>query len=248
MASQILRTEDLRKEFGPIHAVDGVNWTLESGETCGIIGPNGAGKSTFFNLVSGKLPPSDGDIFYRDERITGQSMDSVARQGIVKTYQLINIFESETVFENVRVAAQRSESTYDMLRRHDSLEDVESRAEAVVERVGIADHAETPASSLSYGDKRKLEIGISLACDPTVVLLDEPTSGMGEVETEEVLDLLTDLSADPELTIVIIEHDVEFILDLVDRITVFHQGQVLADGPPSSIVDDDEVNRIYLEG
>jgi len=248
MASQILRTEDLRKEFGPIHAVDGVDWTLESSETCGIIGPNGAGKTTFFNLVSGKVPPSAGEIYFRDERITGQSMDSVARQGIVKTYQIINIFDSETVFENIRVAAQRSESTYDMLRHHDSLTDVESRAESVVERVGIAEFAETPAASLSYGDKRKLEIGIALACDPKVVLLDEPTSGMGEAETGEVLELLTDLSADPELTIVIIEHDVEFILDFVDRITVFHQGRVLADGPPMSIVDDDDVNRIYLEG
>lgn len=248
MASKLLETESLRKEFGPIHAVDGVDWSLQSGETCGIIGPNGAGKSTFFNLLSGKLPPTAGEIYYEGDGITGASMDRIARRGIVKTYQLINIFESETVYENVRVAAQRTESTYDMLRGHESLSDVTSRAEAVIERVGIAEHAEQSADTLSYGDKRKLEIGIALASDPRIVLLDEPTSGMGEQETSEVLELLSDLSTDPELTIVIIEHDIEFILDLVDRVTVFHQGDVLADGSPGAIVDDDEVNRIYLEG
>ena len=248
MADPILETEHLRKEFSSVVAVDDVTWAVEPGEARGIIGPNGAGKSTFFNLISGELLPSSGDIFYDGTRITDTSMDGIARMGVVKTYQLMNIFGQDTVYENVRVAAQREVSTYNMFRDHRNLPGVADRADAVLERVGLAANADDRADNLPYGDQRKLEIGITLATDPNVILFDEPTSGMSEEQTLEVLDLLEDLATDPSLTLIIIEHDIELILEIADRLTVLHQGQILSEGTPDEIIENDEVQQVYLEG
>lgn len=248
MPDPILRTKELRKEFSSLVAVDGVTWAVDPGETRGIIGPNGAGKSTFFNLISGELDASGGEVYYDGTLVTDKSMDAIARMGVVKTYQLMNIFEGTTVFENVRVAAQRSVSTYNMLRDHESLTGVAARAQEVLERVGLADLASEQADSLPYGDQRKLEIGIALATDPEVILFDEPTSGMSEEQTFEVLDLLEDLAADTSLTLVIIEHDIELILEITDRLTVLHQGKILSEGTPDEITANDEVQQVYLEG
>jgi len=248
MADPILETEGLRKEFSSVVAVDDVTWSVEPGEARGIIGPNGAGKSTFFNLISGELRPSEGEVYYDGARITDKSMDEIARIGVVKTYQLMNIFDQDTVFENVRVAAQREVSTYSMLRDHASLDGGDDRAEAELERIGRADSRADLAGSLPYGDQRKLEIGIALATDPDVILFDEPTSGMSEEQTIEVLDLLEDLAEDASLTLVIIEHDIDLILEIADRLTVLHQGRILSEGTPDEITGDDEVQRVYLEG
>jgi branched-chain amino acid transport system ATP-binding protein len=248
VADTILETTKLRKEFSSVVAVDGMTWSVERGEARGIIGPNGAGKSTFFNLISGNLRPSSGDIYYDGDRITSKSMDEIARKGVVKTYQLMNIFEGASVYENVRVAAQQGVSTYDMFHHHENLPGVDDRAQEVLERVGIAERASVEAGSLPYGDQRKLEIGIALVGDPGVILLDEPTSGMSEEQTIEVLDLLKDLSANTSLTLVIIEHDIELILEIAERLTVMHQGKILSEGTPDEITADDDVQHVYLEG
>lgn len=244
----VLSTDGLTKKFGTLTAVNEVNWSVETGRTKAIIGPNGAGKSTFFNLLSGVLSPTSGEIEFKGENITGESEHEIAQRGLIKTYQKTNIYEESSVFENVRIAAQSIESTYNMWSKASNLTAVNKRTEAVLDRVGLSSDRDRMAGDLPHGLQRKIEIGIALATEPKVILLDEPIAGMSEDGRREVLSLLRNLSEDPSLTLVITEHDIDLIMDLAEIITVLHNGEVLFEGAPDEIVENEQVQKVYLGG
>ncbi len=242
----LLRTERLTRSFGSLVAVSGVDVVVRQGELRSIIGPNGAGKTTLFRLVSGEIRPSSGRVWFRDRDITGLPQHRVSRLGIAKSYQLTNIFPHLTVLENVRVAVQGYARSFNFWSRADRLTEARARALAILESVGVAAKADRPAAHLSHGEKRHLEIGIALASDPALLLLDEPTAGMSPEETDETMVLIRELAAGR--TVVLVEHKMKLVMKISDRITVLHQGQVLAEGTPEEIRSNAAVQRTYLGG
>ena len=247
----LLRTDGLTKRFGVFTAVDAVDLAVPEGEFRSIIGPNGAGKTTLFNLLSGALPVSEGSIHFRDEEITTLSPQARVHRGIGRSFQILNIFGELTVRENVRLAAQSVhheeynffQSLFKPTDRYDAIND---RTAAVLESVDLDGLAEEEADSLPYGAKRRLEIGMVLATDPELVLFDEPTAGMSIEETGRTIDLIEEVLADR--TLLLIEHDIELVMELSDRITVLNQGAVIAEGPPEAIAADEAVQKAYLGG
>ena len=213
--------------------MDGVDFRLERGQLKSIIGPNGAGKTTFFNLVSGLYSPSHGHVFFQGTDISRKSMDQRSQLGITKTYQLTHIFPRLTVFENVRLAAQSRTSIYNFWRRAYSLAKVNDKALAILERIGLLEVRSRIAMELSHGEKKYLEIGIALATEPEVLLLDEPTAGMSPAETVEATHLIRRLANELSLNIILIEHDMSVVMGISDEIMVLHEGRKLAEGNPS---------------
>src|SRR5262245_3875539 len=240
----LLRTEGLTRSFGTLLAVDGVALSVQRGELRSIIGPNGAGKTTFFRLISGEMAPTAGRIWFDGRDITGLPQHAVARLGVAKSYQITNVFPHLTVRENVRVAVQGPARAFDFWSRADRLAGVRERAEALLATVGLADKADLLAAHLSHGEKRHLEIGIALASDPALLLLDEPTAGMSPEETDETMLLIRELAAGR--TVVLVEHKMKLVMRISDRITVLHQGQVLAEGTPDEIRANEAVQQTYL--
>jgi branched-chain amino acid transport system ATP-binding protein len=240
----LLRTEKLSRAFGSLLAVDRVDMAVRQGELRSIIGPNGAGKTTFFRLISGEVTPSSGRIWFRGREVTGLPQHAVARLGIGKSYQITNVFPHLSVLENVRVAVQGYARSFDFWSRADRLVDVRERALGLLQTMGLAGKAEMPAAHLSHGEKRHLELAIALASDPVLLLLDEPTAGMSPEETDETIVLIRELAA--ARTIVLVEHKMKLVMRISDRITVLHQGQVLADGTPDEIRGNELVQRTYL--
>lgn len=245
-AEVILETRELEKDFGGLKAVQGVNFSLQRGEIRSIIGPNGAGKTTFFNLLAGKLKPTSGSILYQGKDITKLPQHKVCRLGLSKSHQITSIFPKLTVFENVRLAAQMRETTFNFWGRSDKLPEVNRHTEAILEQVGLEGKHDVVADSLPYGDQRYLEIGITLATEPNILLLDEPTAGMTPVETQDTVKLVQKLAQN--LTIVIVEHDMSVVMGISHLITVLHDGSVLAEGSPEQIHHNSEVQRVYLGG
>jgi branched-chain amino acid transport system ATP-binding protein len=243
----VLRTEDLSKRFGTLVAVDGVSWRLEEGQSTAIIGPNGAGKTTLFNLVAGVYPPTTGRVLLGDEDVTGVALDGMARRGVVKTYQITSVFRESTVFENVRIAAQSTVTTFDVRRHWSDLEAVCERAEEAVADLGLEEYRDVPAAELSYGYQRILEIAMVLATDPAVVLFDEPTAGLAPDAIDRFVDLLGEVTADRSLTTVVIEHDIEVAVALADRLTAMHDGAILVDGDPDEVLSNEKLQDVYLE-
>ncbi|RLM63929.1 ABC transporter ATP-binding protein [Halorubrum sp. Atlit-8R] len=260
----LLETEGLTKRFGGITAVDGVDFALEAGELCSIIGPNGAGKTTFFNLLTGVLEPSDGRIRFDPAGggagtagtdgsgsaldITAASPDETALAGIHRSYQITNLFPTLTVLENVRVAAQasRGNDSWKLWRNVADFEEHYAEATAILERIGLAAEAETVTENLSHGEKRSLEIGVALAGDPDLLLLDEPTAGVSSEGVDEVVALIEDVAEDH--SVMLIEHNMEVVMDISDRIAVLHRGELIADGPPEDVRGDPAVQEAYLGG
>ncbi|MBI4246275.1 MAG: ABC transporter ATP-binding protein [Candidatus Rokubacteria bacterium] len=240
----LLETRQLGRAFGSLLAVDRVDFTVRRGELRSIIGPNGAGKTTFFRLIAGELHPSSGRIIFQGRDITGLPQHAVARLGIAKSYQITNVFPHLSVLENVRVAAQGPARAFDFWSRRDRLGDPRERARALLEAVGLADKAGLLAAHLSHGGKRHLEIAIALAADPALLLLDEPTAGMSPEETDETIVLIRQLAVGR--TVVLVEHKMKVVMGISDRITVLHQGQVLAEGTPEEIRANQIVQRTYL--
>ena len=240
----LLRTEKLVRAYGSLLAVNGVDFSVREGELRSIIGPNGAGKTTFFRLISGEVMPTSGRIWFRDREVTGMPQHDVARLGVAKSYQITSVFPHLTVLENVRVAAQGPAQAFDFWRRADSLTEARTRAEELLVTVGLAGRARLLAAELSHGEKRHLELAIALAADPVLLLLDEPTAGMSPEETDETMVLIRELAAGR--TIVLVEHKMKLVMNISDRITVLHQGQVLADGTPQEIRSNEAVQRTYL--
>jgi branched-chain amino acid transport system ATP-binding protein len=242
----LLYTEDLRKDFSGLVAVDAVSWDIDKGETVGIMGPNGAGKSTFFNLIAGVIEPTGGRIYFDGEDISDHSAHETARKGVVKTFQTTNLFSDLTVLENIRIAAQVTETTFDMFSRAEDLDEIKAKAADVVERFALESIMEDIVGELSHGDQRRVEIAVAVATDPEVILLDEPTSGVANEEIDELMAIFGDLKDDGSYTLVLIEHNVDVLLDLTESITVLHEGTILAEDPPEQIVENDDVQRVYM--
>lgn len=242
----LVRTEDLTKRFGNLVAVDGVSWHLEVGQSKALIGPNGAGKTTFFNLVAGIYQPTSGQIFLGETDVTGAPVDEMARRGVAKTFQITSVFPESTVFENVRIAAQSTVTTYDVRHTWQDLTGVRERAEELITDLGLGEYRDVPAAELSYGYQRILEIGMVLATAPKVVLFDEPTAGLAPDAIDQFLDILHEVTADETLTAVVIEHNIEVAVALADRVTVMHDGSILAEGESDEVLSHPEVQNVYL--
>jgi branched-chain amino acid transport system ATP-binding protein len=241
----ILSTEGLTVRFGGLTALDRVNFAVERGEIRAIIGPNGAGKSTFFNCLTGVLRPSSGHILFNGGDITGLPPDRISQKGIARSYQITNILPNATTLENTRIAVQSRHHSWSMLTHHRAHRDIIEKAEAVLEAVGLGDKANELAANLSHGEQRNLEIGIALATEPQLLCLDEPTAGMSAAETHDTMELVRRIAKD--LTILIVEHDMQVVMELAQRITVLHYGAILAEGAPSEIQQNPRVMEVYLK-
>jgi len=244
-AGPLLRTEDLTVRFGGLTALNQVNFAVARDEIRAIIGPNGAGKSTFFNCLTGVLRPSAGRILFNGEEITGLPPDRISHKGIARSYQITNILPNATAFENVRIAAQSRRHSWSLLTHYRSYRDVTEKAEAALAAVGLLGKSDDLAANLSHGEQRNLEIGIALATEPQLLCLDEPTAGMSATETRDTMELVRSIAKD--LTILIIEHDMQVVMELAQRITVLHYGEVLAEGTPSEIQQNPRVLEVYLK-
>jgi branched-chain amino acid transport system ATP-binding protein len=244
-APPALALEGLRRTFGALTAVNDVTLSLAPRERRAIIGPNGAGKTTLFNLITGHLAPTAGRILFEGAPIGALPPHAVARRGISRSFQRTNVFPRLPVIENLRLAAAAGEpGSYDLLgsvgRRRVPLE----RARSTAEAVGLTDRLGVPAGDLSYGEQRQLEIGIALGTRPKLLLLDEPTAGMSPEETQRMTALLAGLPRD--ITLLIIEHDMDVVFTLADRITVLHYGEILAEGTADEVRADPRVYEVYL--
>jgi len=247
MAETILQAENLRKQFGGLVAVDGVNLEVARGSIHSIIGPNGAGKTTLFNLLSGRYKPTTGKVFYKGEDISNPTVNQRALKGIGRSFQITNIFPNLTVLENVRLAAQaNSPVNWNMFRRADSYEDFIDRAMQVIEVVGLKNEAGSLASVLPHGGKRKLELAIILAGDPELLLLDEPTAGMASEQVPELIETIKGIQQRGDKTIVLVEHNMNVVMGISDKITVMNLGRLLSEGTPAEISVDETVQRVYL--
>jgi branched-chain amino acid transport system ATP-binding protein len=244
-APAALALEGLRRTFGALTAVNGVTLAVAPRERRAIIGPNGAGKTTLFNLITGHLAPTAGRILFEGAPIGALPPHAVARRGISRSFQRTNVFPRLPVRENLRLAAAAgSRGSYDMLGSVGRLWVPLERARATAEAVGLTDRLDAPAGTLSYGEQRQLEIGIALATGPKLLLLDEPTAGMSPEETQRMTELLAGLPR--EITLLIIEHDMDVVFTLADRITVLHYGEILAEGTADEVKADPRVYEVYL--
>ena len=244
-APPLLKTEQLSVRFGGLAALTQVNFEVTRGELRAIIGPNGAGKSTFFNCLTGVLRPTNGRIIFKGDDIGGLPSNLISQRGVARSYQITNILPNATVLENVRVAAQSRRHGWNMLSHHSALADINEKAESALGSVGLLGKAHELASNLSHGEQRNLEIGIALATEPQLLCLDEPTAGMSAAETAETMELVRRIAED--LTILIVEHDMEVVMELADRITVLHYGEILAEGTPAEIQENPKVLEVYLK-
>jgi branched-chain amino acid transport system ATP-binding protein len=244
-AAPLLATEALTVRFGGLRALNDVNFAVMPGELRAIIGPNGAGKSTFFNCLTGVQRPTSGHIRLDGEEITGLSPNRVSQKGIARSYQITNILPNATAFENVRIAAQSRRHGWNLLTHHRHFHDIADKAAAALGAVGLGAKADELAANLSHGEQRNLEIGIALATEPRLLCLDEPTAGMSAAETRDTVELVRDIAKG--LTILIVEHDMQVVMGLAQRITVLHYGEVLAEGTPAEIQADPRVLEVYLK-
>jgi branched-chain amino acid transport system ATP-binding protein len=256
-APVILETRDLSRHFGGLKAVDGVNLKIyggaasdqnvEQGVLHSIIGPNGAGKTTLLNLLSGVLRPTHGQVRLRGQDITHTPPHRMAHIGIGRSYQITNIFPTLTVFENVRLAAQAlGLDNFRLLTPASRFKQYEETAQAAIEATGLTRAAYAPALSLPAGDKRRLELAILLAQDPSVLLLDEPTSGLAGEHVPEFMALVDRIRKQGNKTVVLVEHNMNVVMSMSDRISVMHQGQLLAEGTPGEIAANPAVQKAYL--
>ncbi|WP_329610447.1 ABC transporter ATP-binding protein [Jiella pelagia] len=247
--SEILVVEGATKRFGGLTAVNGVSFDLKAGEILGVIGPNGAGKSTLFNLLTGISPATAGEIRYRGDRIERMASRRIARLGVARTFQHVLLRSDMSALENVAVGAHlRSDRGYlSALLRLDRREEEKLLAEAMrqLERVGLAHLAQEPAGSLALGQQRILEIARALAADPALLLLDEPAAGLRFKEKQELADLLSKLREEG-VAVLVVEHDMNFVMNLVDRLVVISFGQKICEGVPSHVQNDVAVQEAYL--
>lgn len=241
----ILKIEKLTKHFGALSVVHEFTTSIREGEKRAIIGPNGAGKTTLFNLITGLLLPNSGKIFFRQHSITGLKPYQIVRMKIARSFQKNNVFEGLTVFENVIISLLTIKHlSFDFMNNYMKEKSHREQVFSLLDQVDLIDEASKKAGELSHGKKRHLEIAISLALEPELLLLDEPTSGMSPEETLHTMELIRRVSEGK--TVVFIEHDMNVVFRIADRITVMHQGRVLADGSPEKIKGDEEVKKAYL--
>jgi branched-chain amino acid transport system ATP-binding protein len=244
----LLETRDLSKSFGALTAVNGVNLRVAAGSLHSIIGPNGAGKTTLFNLLTGQFAPSAGHILFDGRDITATRAHRIAHLGLARSFQRTNVFPAFTLLDNVWVAAFACSPSWRGLlwKRTDRYADVSARARAALADVGLAEKAAHPAREISHGEQRQLELAIALAAAPRVLLLDEPAAGLSPEETRRMVALVQSLKG--RYTIVLIEHKIDIIMSVSDRISVMHFGALIAEGTPAEIQRNPDVRRAYLGG
>jgi branched-chain amino acid transport system ATP-binding protein len=241
----ILELKEIYKDFDGLEVLFGINLAIQEGERHAIIGPNGAGKSTLFNLITGKYLPSRGQIFFKGRDVTGTSPFKLNRSGMARSFQITNIFRTMNVFQNVRNAIlSKNKIRYNMFSSLSGMDEVNRQTEKMLEQIGLVDRKDAVAGALSYGQQRALEIGLTIATDPDLILLDEPTAGMSSEETREAVKLIERVTAGK--TLVIVEHDMEVVFSIANRISVIYYGEVLASGPPEEIRQDQKVKDAYL--
>jgi branched-chain amino acid transport system ATP-binding protein len=249
----LLSADGITKEFGGLRAIDDLSVSIDEGELVGVMGPNGAGKSTFFNCVSGVIPPDDGTVTFRGTDVTGDSPESLAHRGLVRTFQDTRELETMTVRDNVRLAApnQSGERTLPALLRSDEMKNEEAavrrRADQLIETFELDHLADEYSSNLSGGQRKLLELARTLMLDPDVLMLDEPFAGVNPTLTHEIADHVRGLN-DDGMTVVIIEHELETLTSLVDRLVVLQQGRLLVEGEPGVVLEDERVIDAYLGG
>jgi branched-chain amino acid transport system ATP-binding protein len=240
-----LELRDIHHDFSGLQVLTGIDLEIREGERHAIIGPNGAGKSTLFNIITGRYAPRRGLVLYRGRDITGAAPHTIARLGVGRSFQIINTFPRLSVFQNVRSAV--------LSRRHmrlnpwsllDRQADVTREADEVLAMVGLEDRRDVPANALSYGEQRELEIALTVATQPDLVMLDEPTAGLNSEDTRRAVALIRRVTE--RRTLVMVEHDMEVVFNLADRISVIYYGRVLATGTPDDIRSNEEVKRAYL--
>jgi branched-chain amino acid transport system ATP-binding protein len=242
-----LETKSLTIRFGGHVAVDAVSCTFRPGELTAIVGPNGAGKTTYFNLISGQLAASAGEVLLDGRDISRLSAPARTRAGIGRAFQLTNLFPGLSVLENVRLAIQSAAGVhYDMLRPWMRHRDLIARADAVLARVALTHRRNGAAAALSHGDQRKLEVALMIALEPSIFMFDEPTAGMSVDEVPLVLDLIAQLKQDSSKIILLVEHKMDVVRSLADRIIVLHNGSLVADGPPAEVIASPIVQQAYL--
>jgi len=229
----LLATRGLSREFGGLHAVESVDFTLEEGEIRAIIGPNGAGKTTFVSLICGRIPASAGQVIFRGEDITRLSAHRRVRRGIAYVFQITSVFGNLTLLDNVALAARMS-----------GLADVEAEANGVLAAVGLHNRKDTKAATLAYGHQRLLELAMGLALRPSLLILDEPTQGLSDAEIARLCALVREAAR--AVTVLLIEHNMDVVMDIAQRITVFDRGRILAEGSPDEIRGNQDVRRVYL--
>lgn len=245
----LLECKGLVRRFGALAAVDGIDLSVEPGEIRAVIGPNGAGKSTVFNLITSVLKPSAGQVIFAGENVTGMPVHQVAQKGIARTFQLCHVFPALSVRENVRIAAQAREGgRWQFLGGGGVLRRSASAADEAIARMRLTRLADATAAMLSHGDQRLLEIAMAIAQKPRLLMLDEPTQGLSIEETGRAVQILKEMLAAGDLSVLLVEHDMEVVFKLADNITVLHRGRVIADGPPAAVRASTEVRSAYLGG
>ena len=244
----LLQTENLTKSFGALTAVNGVTLAIEAGSLHSVIGPNGAGKTTLFNLLTGTFAPTSGKILLEGKDITGTPANRIAHLGLARSFQRTNVFPAFTLLDNVWVAAFACSKSWGGLlwRKTDRYAEVTERARQALADVGLAEKAQHLAREISHGEQRQLELAIALAAAPRVLLLDEPAAGLSPEETRRMVQLVRTLKG--RYTIVLIEHKIDIVMGVSDRVSVMHFGSLIAEGTPEEIQRHPEVRRAYLGG
>jgi branched-chain amino acid transport system ATP-binding protein len=241
----ILETRGLYHDFSGLQVLFDVNLEIQEGERHAVIGPNGAGKTTLFNVITGTYQPSRGQVFFKGKEITGAKPNELTRLGMGRSFQITSTFNRLTAFQNIRLAVLSKKGIrFQLFRRVDKMQDITKVTDEVLKRINLDRERDMPAGVLSYGKHRSLEISLALATDPDLVMLDEPTAGMSRDETHYAVELIRRLTEGK--TVVIIEHDMDVVFSLADRITVLHYGQILATGPPVEIRQNQAVKDAYL--
>ena len=241
----ILETRDLSHDFDGLRVLSRVNLSVQRGERHAVIGPNGAGKTTLFNVITGTYAPRSGRVFFKDQDVTGASPHALVRLGMGRSFQITSTFSRLTAFQNVRMGILgRRGIRFNVLRKVDAMREVTEEAEEVLRRINLTAERNLPARLLSYGKHRALEISLAMSTEPELVLLDEPTAGMSRDETRNAVDLIRRLTEGR--TVIIVEHDMDVVFSLADRITVLHHGEILATGPPREIKANQAVRDAYL--
>jgi branched-chain amino acid transport system ATP-binding protein len=241
----ILETKDLYHDFKGLEVLFDVNLQVKEGERHAVIGPNGAGKTTLFNVITGTYHPSRGQVFFKGKEVTGSRPHEMARRGMGRSFQITSTFNRLTAFQNIRLAVLSKRGIrFHLFNKVDKMRDITEETEEILKRINLDRERNFPAGVLSYGKHRSLEISMALATNPELVMLDEPTAGMSRDETHYAVELIRRLTEGK--TVVIIEHDMDVVFSLADRITVLHYGQILATGPPAEIRENQAVKDAYL--
>ncbi len=241
----LLNLQGINKSFGALKVLADIDLTVSQGQIMSVIGPNGAGKTTLFNVITGYFQPDSGRVEFENKNITGLKPFRITQAGLARSFQITNIFQRLTVWDNVVLAAQTvSKKRTSFLSRATSQETINQQVEKVLDQVGLSAWAGQPAGTLSHGDQRHLEIGMTLATSPRLLMLDEPTSGMSPAESTSTMELIKNLKK--QVTILVIEHDMDLVMNLSDHIVVLDFGQKIAEGTPQAIAQNTEVRRVYL--